>query len=293
MIKTNNLNDNRIDLSKELVMLDNVNLPFTSLLLRKGTDKCGDIITSWQYETLDSSRGTSKEGADITDFQTSDRSTGDKNICQIIRKAVSVSGTAGAIQLNNISDLFTHELQNRMLEAKRDLEYYLINGKYQEETADKAREMKGLLEFIKDENKLSGQTITKSDLNEIAKKMQKAGTASQNLILLCDYNTMDLIQDLYDDKIRYIGVTNEFGCPVLKINMTYASAIVYLCDSLPVNTMALVNLDYLKMAELRPLMYEDLAKTGDSRKGFICMENTLKVLHPDFAVQFTLEETQG
>lgn len=39
MIKTVDLKDEIIDLSKELVLLDTVNLPFTSALLKKGTQK--------------------------------------------------------------------------------------------------------------------------------------------------------------------------------------------------------------------------------------------------------------
>ena len=153
MIKTANLENEIIDLTKELILLDNVNLPFSSLLMKKGTQKISSVITNWKYENLDNTRGLSLEGADVSTFQASDRSTGDKNVCQIITKAISVSDTAQAVSLDNISDLFAHELNNRMLEAKRDLEYYLINGVYKEdETDDTPRQMKGLINFITEDN---------------------------------------------------------------------------------------------------------------------------------------------
>ena len=106
MIKTTNVSGEVLDLTKELTLIDAVNLPFSSLLLKNGRQKVGSVIVNWKYETLDSSRNLSFEGADVTTFQQSDRSTGDKNVCQIITKAVSVSETAQAVILENISDLF-------------------------------------------------------------------------------------------------------------------------------------------------------------------------------------------
>lgn len=293
MIKTSNLENEIIDLSKELILLDNENLIFSSLLMKKGTQKISSVITSWKYENLDTTIDLSLEGADISVFQASNRSTGDKNVCQIITKAVSVSDTAQAVSLDDISDLFTHELTNRIREAKRDLEYYLINGVYKEDESGNPptpRQMKGLVNFISEDNTIVGGTPSLNDLNELAKKMKQAGTASQNLVLLCDYNMFDYVASFYDDKVSYIGVTNEFGSIAKKINLKYGACFVYLVDSMPQNHMILANMDYLKFASLRPLKYQDLAKTGSSRKGFIEMENTLKFLHPTAATMFVRVE---
>ncbi|MGE6259216.1 SU10 major capsid protein [Heyndrickxia sporothermodurans] len=288
MIKTENLQGEILDLQKELVLLDNTNLTFSSLLLNKGTQKVGSVIVDWKYENLDSSRGTAKEGADVTEFQSSDRKTGDKNICQIIEKGVSVSETANAVTLENIGNLFQHELQNRMIEAKRDLEYYLINGKYTEEDATNNRQMKGLLNFIPKANDFGTKEVPSiDDLNKMARKMRQAGTASNDLVLLMDYNMTDVVSDLYKDKTYYQGVTNEFGSPAKKINLTHGSCYLYTVDAMPTDTMALVNLNYLKFASLRGLQYRDLARTGVSRKGYIVMENTMKFLNPTAAVKFT------
>lgn len=286
MIKTADLGNQILDLNKELMLLDTVNLPFSSILLSKGVQKVGSVIVDWRYENLDNSRGTELEGADITTFQASTRNTGDHNICQIIEKAVSVSGTATAVNVEDINDLFAHELNNRLLELKRDLEYYLINGVYTEESGTTPRQMKGLVSFA-DAGKTTATTaVTIVDLNAMAKKMKQSGTASQNLLLLCDYNSMDVVSDLFADKTSYIGVTGTFGSPARKINLTYGAFVPTLVDTMPIDTCMLVNADYLKLAELRPTQYQDLAKTGDSRKGFIVCENTLKVLNPNAIQMF-------
>ena len=132
--------------------------------------------------------------------------------------------------------------------------------------------MKGLLNFITGDNAMTDTKVELSTLQEMAKAMRKAGTSSQNLMLICDYNMTDAINTFFDDKQRYVDITNEFGNPVRKINLTYGSAFVYTLDSMPVDTMALVNLDYLALAELRKMQYHDLAKSGDSKKGFVVME---------------------
>ena len=287
MIKTSNISNEILDLTKELVMTDNVNLPFSSLLLKKGTKKVSSVITNWKYEKLDSTKNLALEGADATNFLTSDRATGDKNICQIISKAVNVSGTANAVSVENINDLFAHEISNRITEAKRDLEYYLINGVYTEESGTTPRQMKGLVNFITGDNavtKTSNPTI--ADFNNLSKIMRKAGTSGQDLVLLADYNMTDVINTLFVDKERYVNVQNEFGSVVKKINLTYGSCYVYTIDAMPTDTMVLANLNYLDIGELRPLAYEELSKTGDSRKGQIIMENTLRFLHPTAAVSF-------
>lgn len=288
MIKSANVNSEILDLTKELVLVDNVNLPFSSLLLKKGTKKVGSVLVDWKYEKLDSSRGTALEGADASTFLASDRISGDKNICQIISKAVSVSGTANAVSLENINDLFAHEINNRIVEAKRDLEYFLVNGVYTEESGATPRQMKGLVNFITGDNAISKATApTLDDFQGMSKLMRKAGTAGQNLVLLCDYNMTDVVNKLFADQQRYINVQNEFGSVVKKINLTYGSAYVYTIDAMPTDTMVLANLDYMDIGELRPLHYEELAKTGDSKKGEIIMENTMRFLHPSAAIKFT------
>jgi hypothetical protein len=288
MIKTANIDNEIMDLTKELMMVDNVNLPFSSLLLKKGTKKVSSVITNWKYEKLDNSKNLSLEGADATNFLTSDRNTGDKNICQIISKAVNVSGTANAVSTENINDLFAHEIGNRIVEAKRDLEYYLINGVYTEESGTTPRQMKGLVNFITGTNAVTKATApVLADFNNLSKIMRQAGTSAQDLVLLADYNMTDIINSLFVDKERYTNVQNEFGSVVKKINLTYGSCYVYTIDAMPTDTMVLANLNYMDIGELRPLAYLELSKTGDSRKGEIVMENTLRFLHPTAAVKFT------
>lgn len=287
MILSNDKNIKQIDLSKELVMTDAVNLPFTSMIL-KNRDKATSTIVNWDYEQLDSSRGLAKEGSDVTEFEESNRTTGDSNVCQILRKAVDISDTAQAVSQEHIADLFAHELSNRIVEIKRDLEYYLINGVKNDGNDGQARQMNGLLQFVKPENKTEVTTaLDLKKLQNMAKTMRKAGTAGQDLVLLCDYNTYDIVADLFFEKTLYQGVTNEFGSPVQKLNLTYASVVPYVIDTMPENTCLMVNTDFLKLAELRALIYSDLAKTGSSRKGFIEMENTLKVLHPDAITMYS------
>lgn len=288
MILSNDKNIKQLDLSKELVLLDNVEMPFTSLLLQNGREKATSTIVNWDYENLDSSKGLVKEGVDVEVFQNSNRTTGDSNVCQILQKAVSTSLTTQAISQEHINDEFTHQLTLRMAELKRDLEYFLINGQKDDGTTGNARQMAGLLQFVKAENKTEVTTaLDLKKLQNMAKTMKQAGTASQNLVLLCDYNTFDIVADLFQDKTTYIGVENEFGSPVQLLNLTYGRVTPYVIPDMPKDTCLMVNMDYLRIPELRPLAYYDLAMTGSSKKGFIEIENSLKVLNPNAIVQYS------
>ena len=171
----------QLDLAKELVLIDNVNMPFTSLLLQN-TQKVTSTIVNWDYRLLDDSKGLAIEGSDVTDFQTTDRVTGNSNVCQILRKSINVSDTAQSVSAEHITDLFAQELSDRILEIKRDLEYYLINGVKDDGTTGNARQMDGLLEFVDEDNVITKADIDLAVLQEMAKKMRQAGTASQNLV---------------------------------------------------------------------------------------------------------------
>lgn len=278
---------NQISLSKELTLLDNTNTVFSSLLLNKGVEKGSSTIVQWQLENLDSSDGLALEGADATEFQKSARSY-EKNVMQILSKAINLSGTSTAVSAEAIADIKAHEINNRMLEIKRDLEKYLVTGTYREtETSTLGRQMKGLVNFATAGNTISqAGAITLANLQEMAKKMRKNGVSSQDMVLLCSYDVMDSVQTLFADKVQYQGVTNEFGSPVMKINLTYGSAVVYTVDAMPEKTALLVNMDHLKISELRPLQYENLGKTGDSEKGILTVENTLKVLNTNAITKF-------
>lgn len=286
MILSDNLKT--LDLTKELILTDNVNLPFTSLLLKNGRQRITDKIFSWDYEKLDSSRGLAKEGSDVTEYQASDRTTGNSNVAQILRKSIALSDTALAVSTEHINDILAHELQNRMAELKRDLEYYLVNGVKDDGTTGNPRQMNGLLQFVDAKNKTEVTTaLDLKKLQNMAKTMKMAGTASQNLVLLCDYNTFDIVADLFQDKTYYAGVTNEFGSPYHKLNLTYGSVIPYVIDTMPVDTCLMVNMDFLKLGELRALEVNPLAKTGSSTKLMLEMENGIKVLHPDALTMYT------
>ena len=285
MILSDNLKT--LDLTKELILVDNVNLPFTSLLLKNGRQKITDKIFSWDYEKLDSTRGLAKEGSDVTEYQASDRTTGNSNVAQILRKSIKISDTAQSVSVEHINDIFAHEITNRISEIKRDLEYYLINGVKDDGTTGNPRQMNGLLQFVDADNKVTKATLTIKELQAMAKLMKQAGTASQDLVLLCDYNTFDIVTDMFFEKTMYAGVTNEFGSPLHKLNLTYASVIPYVIDTMPQDTALMVNMDFLKLGELRALTYSPLAKTGSAESAMIEMENGLKVLHPSAITQYS------
>ena len=70
------------------------------------------------------------------------------NICQIMSKATSVSGTLNALNPHGIGNEFANEIADRLLELKRDMEYFFISGAKAVESDSTPRQMDGLMNLV-------------------------------------------------------------------------------------------------------------------------------------------------
>ena len=74
------------------------------------------------------------------------------NVCQIIEKVTQVSGTARALHPKGVGDTFDAEVQDRLIETKRDLEWYFLNGTKTLESDSTPRQMAGLMNLVNEAN---------------------------------------------------------------------------------------------------------------------------------------------
>ena len=123
--RTDFLENEVVDLTEEIKLVSPTDTPLTTMLMGRGQiEKATDITVTWRERELNSDRGTLKlEGAEAGNVITSTRGSL-SNVCQIIEKVTQVSGTARAIQPKGINDVFEAEVQDRLKETKRDLEWY-------------------------------------------------------------------------------------------------------------------------------------------------------------------------
>lgn len=290
MIKTTNFSTyENIDLSKEISLVAPLDTPFYSLLLGKNlVDATGSKITTWREKSLDDTEDISvAEGSTTDTFQSSARAE-KNNICEIFKKAVSISGTADASTITGVSNLFSEEVNDRLIEMKVNIEKKLISGIRNDGSLTPfVRKMDGILSFA-----LAEQTETDTVLNEVnfkatVKNLWDAGLSSGNYIGMCNADLKEAIDTIYDTKYSYIAQENLFGINVRTIQTNYGNVSLILNRHMPVDQLMIFDPSYFKVSYLRKPFFEMLAKTGDSISGQVIAELTLKCFNQKALAVFT------
>jgi hypothetical protein len=275
-----------ISLSKELALLGVNDTPFSSLLLSKGVEKAMSTVYTWKEKSLALDTETDAiEGADTVTFQQSDKREL-SNILQIFKRAVSVSGTAEAMQ----STKFNEEIADRLLELKMKLETVLINGlKKDGSKTPFIRQMSGLIEFADNTNAKSNtdvEALIKDGMRQLWNNKLTGGT----YYAFINADIKEKIDGIYKDKYSYQHKTTNFGLLVETINTNYGIVNVVLSRDIPADKIVLFNDSYVNMAALREAHFEALAKTGDNTKGHVVGEYTLKVGSPKAVAVLTVTQ---
>lgn len=278
MFKSTNFTQSElVNLSKEIAVIGVQATPFTSLLLSKGFEKATSTIYSWREKTLSHDEDiTVAEGSETTVFTESARRELN-NVLEIFKKGVSLSGTAIAMQSNQ----FASEVNDRLLELKVNMEKKFINGVKDDGSSTGKRKMAGLIAFADPANavNVTGK-VTEDDVKKAMKKLWMQDLAEGNYYALVNAEIKEQIDNIYKDRYSYQHVTNDFGLVVDSITTNYGTLNLILSKHVPADKMILFNDAYVRPVFLREPIFESLAKTGDSVKGQVIAEATLKVASP-------------
>ncbi|MGG1483363.1 DUF5309 family protein [Peribacillus castrilensis] len=266
----------QISLSTEIAIIGVQATPFTSLLMAKGNiEKALSTVYTWRAKTLDNTDDLSAvEGADTTVFHESARAELN-NVLEIFKKGASISGTAVAMK----STQFADEINDRLLELKISIEKKLINGiKKDGSTTPFKRQMSGLIEFADPANAVAVTgAVTEEKVKEVMRKLWNQDLAEGTTYALVGADIKEQIDAIYKDRYSYSHVTTNFGLLVDSINTNYGTVHLMLSKHVPADKVVVFNDAYVDMANLREPAFEPLAKTGDSVKGQVVAETTLKV----------------
>lgn len=265
-----------ISLSKELALLGVQSTPLSSLLLSKGVEKALSTVFTFKEKTLDSTEDISAvEGADTDVFQASAKRELTA-ILQIFKKAVSISGTAEAMQ----SAKFTEEVADRLLELKINLEKVLINGtKADGSQTPFIRKMSGVLESSSATNAGTGADVVEL-LKEGMQNLWNNDLSEGTYYAFVNADVLEKFNNAYEGNYSYTHTNTNFGLQVSSINTNFGVVNIVLSKHMPTDKIMLFNDSYVGMVALREAHFEPLAKTGDSTKGQIVGEYTVKVGSP-------------
>lgn len=287
MIKRSDFLANEVvDLTEEIKLVSPTDTPLTTLLMGRGqVVPANDITVTWREKELNTNRGTLKlEGADAGSVITSTRSSL-SNVCQIIEKVTQVSGTAGKLNPKGIGDVFDAEVTDRMIETKRDLEWYFINGVKTLEADTTPRQMGGLLNLVNANNVvLTAGALTEEHFLDALQKMWDKG-AQGSYFGLVNASVKRIINNLAKNgtNMRFNGdngsVENIMGIGVSKIITDFGEINLVLDRYMATDAVLTLDINEVQIAELRGTFYEDLPKAGDYFKGHVLNESTIKLLN--------------
>lgn len=286
MIKRNDFLENEVvDLKEEIALTSPTDTPLTTLLMGKGkVVKAADITVTWRERQLNDARGTLKvEGSEAGEAIKSSRSTL-SNLCQIIEKVTKVSGTAQALDPKGIGKSFETEIADRLLETKRDLEWYFLNGTKASESGMTPRQMNGLVNLVNANNVVDAtEGLSEELMLNAMQKMWDHGSQGEYYTFV-NAGTKRLINKLLTTggNIRVNtsnGLNQVMGITVQKIESDFGTLNLVLDRHMDANTMLIVDLDQVEIAELRGTFFEMLPKAGDYFKGHILNESTIKLLN--------------
>lgn len=287
MRKTKDFLENEVvDLTEEIKRTSPTDTPLTTMLMQKGqVVKATDITVTWRERELNSQRGTLKlEGAEAGEILTSTRGSL-SNVCQIIEKVTAVSGTAEALRPLGIGSSFDDEVNDRLIETKRDLEWYFLNGVKTLEADDTPRQMAGLINLVNDNNVVStAGALTEDHFLDALQKMWEHG-AQGSYFAFVNASQKRAINALAkkEGNVRWVvdngSLTNVHGIAVSKIVTDFGEISLVLDRYMDNDTILTLDLDEVQIAELRPTFFERLPKAGDYLKGHVINESTIKLLN--------------
>ena len=280
------INGEVMDLREKIALVSPTDTPLTTLLMgRNAVVPAKDITVTWRERKLNEDRGTLKlEGAEAGTIITSTRGSL-SNLCQIVEKVTAVSGTAEALNPLGIGNSFTAEVNDRLIETKRDMEWYFLNGTKTEEADNTPRQMNGIINLVNDANVIDGTAgLTEDLLLDALQKMWDKGAQGEYYTFV-NATVKRLINKLAKagDNIRFVkgdeGIGKAFGVTYNRFESDFGVLNLVLNRHMGATDLLAVDLEQVEIAELRPTFYEDLPKAGDYQKGHIINESTIKLLN--------------
>lgn len=277
MFKSSNFTPaEQISLSQEIALIGVQATPFTSMLMAKGNvEKALSTVYTWREKVLDNADDLSaiEGGDDIVFYETSRAEL--SNILEIFKKGAQISGTAEAMK----SVQFAEEINDRLLELKINMEKKFINGlKADGSVTPYKRQLSGLIEMADPSNAVAVTgAITEDDVKAAMRNLWNKDLAEGTVYAFVNAEIKEQVDAIYKDKYGYNHVTTSFGLLVDSINTNYGTVHFVLSKHVPADKVVFFNDAYADLVYLREPHFEPLAKTGDSVKGQVIAEATLKV----------------
>lgn len=270
-------------------------------------------LHQWQTDSLAAAAKNAYAEGDDSTYSTASPTTLLTNQMQISKKTVMVSGTADAVRKYGRKEEFAYQLAKRGRELKRDIEYGIIRDQASSSgSANFIRQLAGIETMIAGNRILaSGNTAgttpgyasgawgavtdgTSGNLDEttflsaLDAAWQDGGDPS--LIMVNSFQKRKIAT--FSGATKYAGVSvNQNQGGRVSQGVIVGGIDLYISDFgehkivlnryMKANTVLCLDPEYWSTAWLRPIKFEERAKTGDATRGELLCEWTLVGRNPD------------
>jgi len=200
------------------------------------------------------------------------------NYTSIFQKGLNISGTLEAIDQYGITDEYEYQSMKQIPALLRLIEKACFHGVRQAGSATTPRSMGGLATFITGNTVDAGGAVAKSDVDNAMEYVYLDGGNPD--LLVCNPSVARDFKDLIDSS-SYVNLAYEntqIGMqPIQRFVSQYGALQLIMSRFCPVATAYVVDSRKVGLYSLRPFAWEELAKSGDSRKGEVVGEFSLMV----------------
>lgn len=294
------------DLEQIIYDISPTDTPVISAISRR---KVTNIRHEWQTDVLASAVTTNAvvEGDDAT-IDTATATVRVSNICQIMDKAIIVTGTANAVDTAGRKTELAYQLQKRGRELRRDMEATILANQASVLGDDTtARKLGGLQTWLTSNTDRGGGGADGGFSTSTSLTVAATDATAGSVRTFTETLLVNAQQDAYANggeptlmvlspyqKRQFTNATNFPGIADLRSNVpqgksaaVIGNAEIYLGPFGTLDVVVdrftrsrdvfLIDPEYMSLGVLRPMQQWELAKTGDSEKRQLLTEVTLIV----------------
>ena len=252
-----------------------------------GKTKASGTYHEWMedYIARPTSVTTSIEGAAAT-YSDLTQPNRRGNFTNILTETVRVSGTEQAVAVAGMGDPFEYQKGKALVTYKNRLEYTLINGAAASGASGVARQMIGIDSVTTSHYtaRNSGTSLSENEFNDMVQDVwNDVGASDVFDIVLVPFGLKRKISTFTAGNTRYLDAKDKkLVRPVMVyesdggIHRIFAHKDVRSAAATPGPTFLGIREDKWKVADLRAVKFEELAKDGDRKNGQYVGEFTLE-----------------
>lgn len=228
------------------------------------------------------------EGDDPEAPRSVDRTT-NFNYTQIMQEQVAATRTARKRDIYGGADPYDHELEKKFKELAIRSERAFVFGQRSISGDSQKRQMGGLFYYITTNTASGTSANAKTVLNDIIRKVYEAGGTATDAMVSPAVKAA--ISTNVDASLRQSTVSETKGGSVIEtFQSDFGTLNLTVNRFFPKTKGIVMDKQYITKAVFDPFFHELLAKTGDSDKGEIVGEHSLKVKNEKAHGTFTLTD---